>query len=86
LRDVAGMTFYEAVKDKVGARYRTFFDKNLQRLHRAWVAYVQVDGEMSPIHDPNTISGQVEAPSRYKALKIAKTTRDDLKARLVTTL
>ncbi|MNC62177.1 hypothetical protein D3C75_1121750 [compost metagenome] len=75
----------QTVGEKVGARYKTFFDNNLQRLHAAWVAYIQVNGEMLPIYDPNTISGQVESPSRYKALKIAKITRDDLQARLATT-
>ncbi|OMF76652.1 hypothetical protein [Paenibacillus glucanolyticus] len=72
----------QTIGEKVGARYRTFFDKNLERLHATWIAYIQVDGEMLPIYDQNTISGQVEAPNRIEALKIARNTRNDLKARL----
>ena len=37
---------------------------------------------MMPIYDETTISGQKEAESRYKALKLAREVRDKLKVRM----
>lgn len=83
---MSGEKEIKEVGEKVAARYKTFFDsKNLQRLHSSWIAYIQVDGEMLPIYDPETVSGQAESTSRYKALKFARMTRDGLKARLAKT-
>ena len=70
------------IGDKVGAKYKTFYDEKFDRIHSAWIPLIQVDGEMLPIYDESTISGQKEAESRYKALKLARQVRDSLKARM----
>ncbi|GAA0836809.1 hypothetical protein ABER99_21315 [Paenibacillus glucanolyticus] len=70
-----------SIGEKVSARYKSFFNQKLERVHSAWIPYIQADGEMLPIYDPGTISGQKEATSKYKALKLAEKTRDELVSR-----
>ena len=69
------------IGDKVTARYKTFLT-DTNSLHRAWIPMIQADGELLAIFDESTVSGQMEAETLGQALKMARTVRNELIAKL----
>lgn len=70
------------IGEKVTAKYKSFFNEQMDKLHSAWIPMIEVDGSMLGIFDESSESGQLEQPTRYKALKLAKQVRDETKERL----